>query len=70
MLLTSGPFLQPIIFYVYVCFACMYICAWCLWSPEEDVESLELVIQTVVNHLWVLGMEPKSSVRATNAINH
>ena len=33
------------------------------------LDALELELQTVVNHLWGLGIEPRSSVKAASALN-
>lgn len=34
------------------------VCAQPLWRPEEGSEPLELKLQMVVRHVWVLGNEP------------
>lgn len=36
--------------YIYICFICMFPLNICMWSPEEGADSLEIKLQTVVNH--------------------
>lgn len=48
-------------FLVYAVPMCMpvYMCAWCLWSQENCVRTLELELQTVVNRLPLIGQKMK-----------
>lgn len=60
---------------MYRYFAYMYVYAplECLApiEPREGVLStLELELQTDVNIIWVLGIKPRSSGRATCTLNH
>lgn len=47
--------------------ACIYVhhtCAWCA-KKSEVLDALEMKLQTVWGTAWVLGIEPRSSLRAT-----
>ena len=49
------------------CF-CLHVCA--RGVQKRELGLLERELQAVVNCLWVLGIEPWSSGRATSALNH
>lgn len=51
------------------CMSVNHVHDWCLWGPEEGVRSLELEFLMVVGLLWVLGLEPGSSIKTVNALN-
>jgi hypothetical protein len=44
--------LPKVLFYVYGCFACMFVCApWAMPTrSEEGIDSLKLELQRVVSH--------------------
>lgn len=44
--------------------------AWFLWRPEEDVGFPGSRVVDSCEGPWVLGMEPRSSPRVANALNH
>lgn len=46
--------------------ACMCVYHLCAWYPWR---SLELDLQTVVRHQWVLGVKPGSSGKAVSTVN-
>ena len=51
----------------------VYLHTTCPWRKIEGIQGwkLELELQVVVNHLiWVLGIEPGSSRKESNALNH
>ena len=63
------------LFYVYECFACVYVCV-SLCAPDtlsdqkKVLDSLELELQMVLSTMWVLGTELRSSTRAVSALNY
>ena len=40
------------------------------WCPQRSEDSVELELQIVMRHLWMLGIEPRSSRRASSSLNH
>jgi hypothetical protein len=60
-----GIFRFIYLLYEYECFAYMHVCVLhtCL------LKSLELALQIAVRHLWMFGIELRSSARATSATN-
>lgn len=49
----------------------MYVSAGILRGQKMALDLLELELKAVVSHLiWVLGIEPRSSVRAASTLNH
>lgn len=35
-----------------------HVHAWCLRDQKRELDPLEPELQTVVSHMWVLGIEP------------
>jgi hypothetical protein len=56
--------------YLPECMYMHYMQTWCLLKPKESTGSLELEAGTAVRHLWHLGSEPRSSVKAVRALKH
>ena len=46
-----------------------HVYGWCLWRPEK-LDPLEVVIHSCELHCLLLGIEPRSSGTAANALNH
>ena len=68
---VPSPYVYFCLFYVSVWFACM--CVTCMLRTHQSQKAvrgpLELQLQPVVNCQGVLGIEPRSSGRATSALN-
>lgn len=56
------------VFCLHVCMCT--ICAWHLRRSEDGTGPLALELQMVVNHQANAGTKPRSSARATSALNH
>lgn len=39
-------------------FACLYVCAWCLWRPEEVVASPGTGVSGTGAVVWMVGTQP------------
>lgn len=68
---SVDSFKKSFLFYVYERFVCMYVwtpCVYdCHWKSEEVSDPLKLKLQTIVSCIWVLGIEPWSSIWAKSA---
>lgn len=57
------------LFYVFESFLCIYVNACCPQRPKRVSGLLELELQRVVSAVWVLRIEPRSSVRSASSLN-
>lgn len=48
----------------------MYVSAGILRGQKMALDLLELELKVVSHLIWVLGIEPRSSVRAASTLNH
>lgn len=66
--LAAKPSAQPLFFYVYEFYACMYACTLCVCLvPKEFRKGVPDTPGTgVTTTMWVLGPEPQSSARTTS----
>jgi hypothetical protein len=55
-------------FYVYGCFDCPYVYACNGFRDQKTI--LDWSYRCLWDNLWILGMEPESSGRAANPLNH
>lgn len=61
--------------YVYVC-VCHLVCVYHMHaggckSQKRTLDPLELELQEVVSHpMWVLGIQPGSTIRAANSFKY
>ena len=46
------------------------MCPQCLWKPERASDALGLELQRLWAAIWMMGMKPRSSGRATIALNY
>lgn len=47
-----------------------YVCPWCQWMPEKASDPPRIRITQLWVSMWVLGIEPESSVRSANPLNN
>lgn len=56
---------------MYKCWlACMYVCHMCVTNGSQRRTSDPLEPELQLLTMWVVGIEPGSSLRAANALNH
>ena len=75
VLLTTEPLLQPHIYCMCMRFACIYVRTPHMYlvpgRSEEGVKSCEPGVKgLLLATIWMLVTEPRSSERATSALNH
>lgn len=51
------------------CMSIHHVCPWCLWKPEETSESMNGNCGQLWITVWMLGTEPRSSIRAASTFS-